>query len=152
MINLPFSSQQLFTHQQQRFQLKQWSGGIFISADTSEAHVSLQAWMNWCRRLGREEVGRLMRDPYYWQLIFSLFVCSFHRFSFGNALIQNIQGNLKACWKQRTKQRSKVVCECVYVFVFTAIIGLWVDEGWRTPRLIFDSCAVSAGSDVTGQC
>lgn len=46
MIDLPFSVLQLFTHQQQKFQLKCSSGGIFIAADTPEAHVSLQAWIS----------------------------------------------------------------------------------------------------------
>lgn len=46
MIDLPFSVLQLFTHQQQKFQLKCSSGSIFIAADTLEAHVSLQAWIS----------------------------------------------------------------------------------------------------------
>lgn len=57
MIDLPFSVLQLFTHQQQKFQLKCSSGGIFIAADTPEAHVSLQAWISWWRRLVKEQGG-----------------------------------------------------------------------------------------------
>lgn len=62
MIDLPFSVLQLFTHQQQKFQLKRWSGGIFIATDTLEAHVSLQAWMSWWRRLGEERGGREVNE------------------------------------------------------------------------------------------
>lgn len=90
MIDLPFSVLQLFTHQQQKFQLKWWSGGIFIATDTLEAYVSLQAWMSWWRRLGEERGGREVNESPVLLVahilsLFSLLRC--HRRSFSHTLI-----------------------------------------------------------------
>lgn len=165
MIDLPFSVLQLFTHQQQKFQLKCWSGGIFIATDTPEAHVSLQAWMSWWRRLGEERggIGRLMRVQSCWQRMFSVpSLCSAATGLHSGTLWYN---TFRLIWrlaenrtKHEVKRGMKAVCFCVCVclsvlgFFFTADKWLREDGGWRTLWLIFDSCAVSAGSDVTGQC
>ncbi len=156
MIDLPFSVLQLFTHQQQKFQLKCWSGGIFIATDTLEAHVSLQAWMSWWRRLGEERGGSEVNEspvPLAAHILslFSAqppqaFTLRYNTFRLIWSLAGNIEQNM------RSKEVEGCGCVRVFVSIFTATTWLGEDGGWRTPKLITDSCAVSARSDVTGQC
>lgn len=105
----------------------------------------------------REEVGRLMRVQYYWQPIFS--VSSLCTAATGLHSHTLWYSTFRLIWRltenREQKQRSKRgwrLCVCVFVSVFTAATRLGKDGGWRTLRLISDSCAVSAGSDVMGQC
>lgn len=106
----------------------------------------------------RQEVGRLMRVQSYWQPVFSVSsFCTAAKGLHSDSLWYN---TFRLIWRlvenseQNRGQRlqTSVLSVSVFASVFTAVTWLGEDWGWRTPRLNSDSCAASAGSDVTGHC
>lgn len=103
----------------------------------------------------REEVGRLMRVQYYWQPIFSVSspctaATGLHSDTFWYNTFRLIW-RLAENREQNMRSKGDEGCVCVCVSFHSSYM---TGRGWRLKdtEAHSDSCAASAGSDVTGQC